>query len=345
MIRAELKTARLTLRPVAPEDEGAVVACLNDLEVTGWLAVVPHPYSPADFRAFQQDYAVPGHTFAVGDAQGFVGILGIEDRSLGYWFAPASHGLGYATEAARAVLAEHFADDPADIASGYYDGNARSANVLRKLGFVENGRGMKFCRALGVMRAHVDMVLTQPGFIAALPWEAASKRLTYRPLLPVDAPALHEIACIYDVTRQLGPRWPWPADVAFTATRSRPYVGNGFAWGLFLDGQLIGSVAVTEGELGYALHPDHHRQGLATEACLTALARAFGPVALQQVIASVWADNAASLGLLAKLGFTVTGHDLGTNACRPDLTPGLQLLLTAQAFTEAANIPPGVRGV
>ena len=160
MTRAELKTARLTLRPVAPQDEGAVVAALNDIAVSGWLAVVPYPYFPTDFQQFQNDYAVPGATFAIDNQQGFVGIVGIEDRTLGYWFTPDHHGRGYATEAARAALAEHFAQDPKDIASGYFEGNTRSATVLRKLGFVETGRGPKYCRAMGIDRPHIEMLLT-----------------------------------------------------------------------------------------------------------------------------------------------------------------------------------------
>lgn len=168
MTRAELKTARLTLRPVAPRDEGDVVNSLNDIAVSGWLAVVPHPYRAEDFRQFQMAYAKPGQTYAVDDSVGFAGILGVEGRMLGYWFAPNRHGLGYATEAARAALTEHFTAGSDIIASGYFEGNTRSANVLRKLGFVETGRGLKHCRALGIDRPHVDMTLTRDAFLAAL---------------------------------------------------------------------------------------------------------------------------------------------------------------------------------
>ncbi len=167
MIRAELKTARLTLRPVAPEDEGVVVECLNDIAVSGWLAVVPWPYRPADFQQFQTGYAVPGETYAVDDAEGFAGILGVEGRTLGYWFVPNRQGRGYATEAGRAALAAHFLHDASNIASGYFQGNTRSANVLRKLGFVETGRGAKHCRALRIERPHVAMALTRDAFLAA----------------------------------------------------------------------------------------------------------------------------------------------------------------------------------
>ena len=166
MTRAELKTARLTLRPVAPEDEGAVVAALNDIAVTGWLAVVPFPYTSADFQQFLTEIAHPGETFAVQDAEGLAGIIGA-GRELGYWFVPHCHGRGYATEAAHAVLAAQLAEDPSDVISGYFEGNYRSARVLQKLGFVETGRVSKHCRALGIDRPHVDMLLEPGRFRAA----------------------------------------------------------------------------------------------------------------------------------------------------------------------------------
>jgi RimJ/RimL family protein N-acetyltransferase len=143
LARARLETPRLWLRPVAPSDEAAVVAALNHIAVTGWLAVVPYPYSARDFARFQMACAVPGETFAVDDDEGFVGIIAVEDRTLGYWIAPHRHGLGYATEAALAVLAEHFTQDTSIIASGYFEGNLRSANVLRKAaGLTPAGAGL-----------------------------------------------------------------------------------------------------------------------------------------------------------------------------------------------------------
>lgn len=159
-----LITARLHLRPVAPGDEAPVLAALNDLAVAGWLAVVPYPYTAADFRLFQGEMAHPGATFAIQDAAGFAGILGMENAVLGYWLCPRAHGRGYATEAARAVLAAHFSEGGSDVTAGYYEGNAASANVLRKLGFVETGRAERFCRPLDRMRAHVDLRLTRDGF-------------------------------------------------------------------------------------------------------------------------------------------------------------------------------------
>ena len=70
-LRHHLRTARLTLRPVAAADEAAVVAHLNDLAISGWLARVPVPYTAADFHQFATEIAYPGETFTIEDAQGF----------------------------------------------------------------------------------------------------------------------------------------------------------------------------------------------------------------------------------------------------------------------------------
>jgi RimJ/RimL family protein N-acetyltransferase len=334
-LRTHLQTARLRLRPVAASDEAAVVACLNDLAVTGWLAVVPYPYVPADFHQFQTEIAKPGETFAVDDAAGLAGIVGIgATGELGYWFAPRAHGQGYATEAARAVLADRFAHRPDELTSGYFEGNIRSANVLAKLGFTETGRGMRHCRALGQDRPHVELSHSRDQFIAALPVEARSARLTYRAMQAVDAPALHAIVSHWDVTRQLGPKWPWPAEMAFTETRATPYAGAGFAWGIFLGPDLIGTVAVTEGELGYMLAPAAWGKGFAHEACQTALARAFAD-GLTQIHAGIWADNLASQGLLERLGFHRTGENTATSFCRPDPSPGYDYSLTPAEWQRA----------
>lgn len=134
MGKPSLQTERLLLRPLAAGDEAALVADLNDWDVARWLAVVPFPYLPADFQAFLPR-AEPGETWAIEDDLGFVGVISTEG-ALGYWLARRAWGRGYATEAARAVLAAHFADPGVgSVESGYFEGNARSANVLTKLGF------------------------------------------------------------------------------------------------------------------------------------------------------------------------------------------------------------------
>ncbi len=160
-MQPEMTTERLILRPVRASDAEAVIAGVGDIAVSGWLSPVPHPYGASDFQVFLTEIAQPGETFVVVDSDGLCGIVGIEDATLGYWFAPSRHGRGYATEAARRVLTAWFAETDAPVASGYFAGNARSANVLRKLGFVETGQGLKHCLALDRDRDHIDMILTR----------------------------------------------------------------------------------------------------------------------------------------------------------------------------------------
>lgn len=178
-------------------------------------------------------------------------------------------------------------------------------------------------------------------------WAAESARLAYRALSPGDAASLHEIVAHEAVTRQLGPAWPWPADPGYTASRTGAHQGGGFVWGIFHSGCLVGTVGITGitgvkggltggelagGELGYMIHPRRQRQGFAHEACTRALGHAFGPMGLGSVQAGVWADNTASLALLARLGFRITGQSLACSAARPVAAPGYDLRLDRETW-------------
>lgn len=160
-----------------------------------------------------------------------------------------------------------------------------------------------------------------------LPDTLRSARLTYRDLQSFDAPALHVLVSDWAVVRQLG-SFPWPSDPAFTATRAQPYAGDGFAWGVYLAGILIGTVAVTKAELGYMIDPARWRQGFAMEACRFALDRAFETLPLDDITAGVWADNQASRGLLTKLGFEVTAHTNEMSKARGVMADGFEMRLT-----------------
>lgn len=130
--------------------------------------------------------------------------------------------------------------------------------------------------------------------------------LTYRPLAPGDAPRLHEIMSDRAVVRQLG-SWPWPPDPAFTERRAKPYEGEGFVWGVFEEGALVGSLGVTpyrhRVEIGYAYDLAAAGRGIATRAGADALDHAFAHFDWPQIQATVWHDNPASARVLEKLGF------------------------------------------
>jgi RimJ/RimL family protein N-acetyltransferase len=76
----------------------------------------------------------------IGEAGLFPLTPGGGEISLGYAFGPRHWGRGYATEAARAVLAEAFGPLGLQrVVAITRDANAGSRNVLRKLGFRAEG--------------------------------------------------------------------------------------------------------------------------------------------------------------------------------------------------------------
>ena len=144
-----IRSERLFLRPVWPEDWQDLLAGIRDEVVVRNLARAPWPYTAEDARHFA-DLPQDGHCphFLVTRPNGVegtevIGGVGLSqeagDTVLGYWIARSHWGHGYATEAGRAVLslaptlghrrvtAWHFCDNPA------------SGRVLAKLGFRPQG--------------------------------------------------------------------------------------------------------------------------------------------------------------------------------------------------------------
>jgi ribosomal-protein-alanine N-acetyltransferase len=74
------------------------------------------------------------------------------------------------------------------------------------------------------------------------------------------------------------------------------------------DGRAIGNAGhVGRGEIGYILHPDHHGQGLAREALRRLIPYLFEVLDVPALKAEIDPDNRASVVVLSKLGFRVTG--------------------------------------
>ena len=149
-----IRSERLFLRPIWPEDWQDLLAGIGDEAVVRKLAQAPWPYAADEARfsagsspaMSSQNRHCP--QFLVTRPRGdngvdAIGVIGLAkaagEVALCYWIASEHWGRGYATEAVRALLslartlghrrliARHFLDDPA------------SARVLAKLGFCPRG--------------------------------------------------------------------------------------------------------------------------------------------------------------------------------------------------------------
>ena len=83
-----------------------------------------------------------------------------------------------------------------------------------------------------------------------------------------------------------------------------------YVFGIFLDDALIGLINDTEisgktVEMGYALHPDHHNRGYATEAFGAVLEHLFSS-GFDEILAGAFAENAASMRVMEKCGMKRT---------------------------------------
>ncbi|HEX8366332.1 MAG TPA: GNAT family N-acetyltransferase [Allosphingosinicella sp.] len=144
------RTERLLLRPGWIEDAPALHRAIADERIVRNLATAPWPYRLADaetFLARERSPAEPAMLIFLRSAAApeLIGGIGFGRKpdggiELGYWLAPRHWGRGYATEAARAVLAA--ARDSLRlrrIEAGHFLDNPASGRVLDKLGFRPTG--------------------------------------------------------------------------------------------------------------------------------------------------------------------------------------------------------------
>lgn len=160
MARGLIRTDRLVLRPLVPEDAADLTAALQDWDVVRWLTSVPWPYGQADADGFiAEEMAGRLSPLAVTEAGSLLGVISAETE-LGYWLGKRHWGRGIMTEAGSALLARVF-EDPSRtaVSSCYLAGNERSAGVLTKLGFKQTGPGTRFSTALNETVSCTEMAL------------------------------------------------------------------------------------------------------------------------------------------------------------------------------------------
>ncbi|HEV2747307.1 MAG TPA: GNAT family N-acetyltransferase [Allosphingosinicella sp.] len=144
------RTERLLLRPGWAEDAPALARAIAEEAIVRNLASAPWPYELGHARAFLATARRPDEaSFLVFrrtlGAPQLIGSAGLGRRpsgavELGYWISRPHWGLGYATEAARAVVA--IARDGLRLkrlTAGHFLDNPASGRVLEKLGFRPTG--------------------------------------------------------------------------------------------------------------------------------------------------------------------------------------------------------------
>jgi RimJ/RimL family protein N-acetyltransferase len=141
---------RLVLRPFRPDDASDLQHLAGAGQIAATTLGIPHPYpeGAAEEWIARQAADPAMHHFAITllDAETLIGAIGLDVEGthhraeLGYWVGVPYWGKGYATEAARMVVA--YAFDTLHLHRVYafhFTNNPASGAVLRKVGMTYEG--------------------------------------------------------------------------------------------------------------------------------------------------------------------------------------------------------------
>jgi [ribosomal protein S5]-alanine N-acetyltransferase len=166
LLPERITSSPVVLRPFALDDAPRVQLLAGDRAVADTTAVIPHPYGDGMAEAWIATHpaeraAGTQYTFAVTRAQDtlLVGAIALrpvptEQENVGYWIGREYWGRGYATAAARAIIALTFSYlDCNQLTASYLVRNAASGRVLEKCGLAlvrrvtrdHRGRREEFC--------------------------------------------------------------------------------------------------------------------------------------------------------------------------------------------------------
>lgn len=142
------RTERTLLRPAWIEDAPSLQNAIADEAIVRNLVMAPWPYNLDDAQNFvHMNHNILTPNFMImrrtDDAPILIGSCGLLSRNgqieLGYWIARQYWGMGYASEAAKAVLHIAHSLGHKQIYAGYFTDNPASGRVLQKLGFQPSG--------------------------------------------------------------------------------------------------------------------------------------------------------------------------------------------------------------
>ncbi len=164
-----IKTERLVLRPLGPQDFDGIWPIVSDPEIVRMLLSWPVPADEDYTRNRLTDAnARAGLVSAITHEDKTIGFIGCTKGSLWYALNKSAWGRGFATEAARAKIARAFADDRVTaLKAGTWDDNPASAVILERLGFVRTGHGTMFHPARGEDASGPDFELSRANWQAS----------------------------------------------------------------------------------------------------------------------------------------------------------------------------------
>lgn len=139
---AELVTERLRLRALRDIDVRRIAQLAGDWSIASMTARIPFPYTERDAVEWVSGLGEGEVVRAIehgGELIGLVGYTPTPDgraAELGYWIGRPHWGQGYATEAARAIVAHCFeAHGFERLTCCHFIDNPASQRVIEKLGF------------------------------------------------------------------------------------------------------------------------------------------------------------------------------------------------------------------
>ncbi len=165
-----IETDRLILRPFTQRDADAVMRLAGDREIADTTLNIPHPYKEGmaeDWISTHREGIESGDSLTLaitltdtGELVGAVGLTVQKEHSraeLGYWTGRQYWGLGYCTEAARALVEYGFDKMELNrIYASHFSGNTASGRVMEKLGMKHEGIMRQHVRKEG---SYVDLVI------------------------------------------------------------------------------------------------------------------------------------------------------------------------------------------
>jgi RimJ/RimL family protein N-acetyltransferase len=163
---------------------------------------------------------------------------------------------------------------------------------------------------------------SEPATFDRLGWPVRTERLLIRPIEPADLPAIFAIRSQPAVAH-----WLSATATAYDAFVEEWTTSDRFDTTLVIElgDRVVGDVFLkvtdawsqrenreqargTQGEIGWLVDPAYAGQGLATEAARALLALCFDGLGLRRVTAAAFADNAASVRVMEKLGMRQEGR-------------------------------------